>query len=694
MKVMPQGVFKALLDKRADMNVRMLPGAKPLHLAASKSKEGKALSVTYDREVSINTELLIRHGKSLMVRNLKWLVAIPEQEVPECLLGRPILEALGMDTKEILEAAIDKHGGAIDASLLLPSGSHREGSVARLLASGLYHSDGALHEDDGIEGTDYQVVDLGIDTEEEIQDAFHTLVSGAHERGMSGEGSRELQNMLLEYRDVFRIRLGPDPAAKAEPMALTLKPGYTPHIAKVRRFTPDQRQFMEGYARKLHEFSFIEPNNLATWVSAPVVAPKPPPAKYRLTFDIGRVNQATEPISWVMTHIETSLLDVSGSTCFANVDFCSAYWQLPVDDLTSSLQSVWTLIGVFRSLRSLQGVHNSAPNFQGKVEPLFAALRDNLICWLDDVLIQATSEKQLLSVLVQFFQICRRYRLKVSAKKSVLFTKKVKWCGWIIDETGVQCDPRRLNALREGSEPVTGEELSQFVHCLRWMSSYIPDFSRRVAPLRGILEDAYPRSGKRTTRSVRNIKLRDLYWGPQHSKAFQDLKDQLLNAVKLSHRDHSKTLCIFTDASDERCAAVVVQTDSEDMGKELHERRMEPLAFLGSAFNQTQKNWSTIEKEAFAIYQAFSKKDYLLGAESDIHLYTDHRNLLFVFSPTSVHPMLGRHTINKVLRWALYLSQFMYTIEHVPGGANLFADILTRWLGGYRGSQTGTRRLK
>ncbi len=57
-------------------------------------------------------------------------------------------------------------------------------------------------------------------------------------------------------------------------------------------------------------------------------------------------------------------------------------------------------------------------------------------------------------------------------------------------------------------------------------------------------------------------------------------------------------------------------------------------------------------------------------SEKVIHLYTDHRNLLFVYNPEVREPPLERHIISKVERWGLYLSKFQYVIEHVDGDFN------------------------
>jgi len=76
--------------------------------------------------------------------------------------------------------------------------------------------------------------------------------------------------------------------------------------------------------------------------------------------------------------------------------------------------------------------------------------------------------------------------------------------------------------------------------------------------------------------------------------------------------------------------------------------------------------------------------DFLFQYQSKTHVFTDHRNLFFVFAPLALEPVLGRHVVSKVQRWALFLSRFAYVVEHIEGNSNVCADMLTRWTRGYR----------
>lgn len=203
--LMPPDLLASLIEKRANIQVTSFKSIRKFGLAASKSEDEQPLYVACDREVEVTTELHIRYGKSLKLRKLKWYVAT--HDVDEPLLGRPILEALGLNTKELLEAAYDKYGSSVDADAILPPEDY-EGSVARLLSSGLYHSNAADEDDSISDLPEDQWIDLGEDTDAEIQEAFKRLISEARGNGLGFDSQARLQAMLNDYRDVFRIRLG------------------------------------------------------------------------------------------------------------------------------------------------------------------------------------------------------------------------------------------------------------------------------------------------------------------------------------------------------------------------------------------------------------------------------------------------------------------------------------------------------
>lgn len=77
-----------------------------------------------------DTELQIRNGSSLLVRELSWFIIY--QKVTQPLLDWPIQEPLGLNSRELLAAAVAKCIGCVDAQkVLLANDNHHDGRVSR-----------------------------------------------------------------------------------------------------------------------------------------------------------------------------------------------------------------------------------------------------------------------------------------------------------------------------------------------------------------------------------------------------------------------------------------------------------------------------------------------------------------------------------------------------------------------------------
>lgn len=249
-------------------------------------------------------------------------------------------------------------------------------------------------------------------------------------------------------------------------MRLRLKTGKSPVRVKARRYSPEQRSFMEKYAEKLLEMDFCVFMPTAAWQAAPFIVPKlGSRSKYRMAIDLRPVNAATVKESWPMPHLDSEVMDFAGSTCYASLDFVSAYWQLPLHSESYSACGIVTPKSVLASKWVLPGLAHATSYFQSTVGPLFSELRAKLKVWLDDFNLHTMGETELLDLLARFFAICSEHGLFLSALKSVFFARSVKWCGRVICADGYTLDPARLQGLRNMNIPVTADELSEFIYC-------------------------------------------------------------------------------------------------------------------------------------------------------------------------------------------------------------------------------------
>lgn len=88
---------------------------------------------------------------------------------------------------------------------------------------------------------------------------------------------------------------------------------------------------------------------------------------------------------------------------------------------------------------------------------------------------------------------------------------------------------------------------------------------------------------------------------------------------------------------------------------------------------------STIEKETYEIMPIITFMLWLRASRRRLNLYTGHNNPVFLFNPLSTTTNLSQTTLQKVLRWSIFLSAHTNIYVHVPETYNLWAGLLSRW---------------
>ncbi|ETV95977.1 hypothetical protein H310_10633 [Aphanomyces invadans] len=110
-------------------------------------------------------------------------------------------------------------------------------------------------------------------------------------------------------------------------------------------------------------------------------------------------------------------------------------------------------------------------------------------------------------------------------------------------------------------------------------------------------------------------------------------------------------VCVFTDASDMFWGAVATQGPVEDLSLPLEDQRHQPLAFISA-------RWPIVEKEANAVVESCKRLDYLIVRPGGFRLFTDHRNLVYMFNPSGSNGHLAKYQSDEPQRWALIMSTF------------------------------------
>jgi len=190
------------------------------------------------------------------------------------------------------------------------------------------------------------------------------------------------------------------------------------------------------------------------------------------------------------------------------------------------------------------------------------------------------------------------------------------------------------------------DRLDKYADCF----SDVPGLTTRV-------EHTVDLTGKRVPQNLASV------WTEKHTEVLESLKIDLIQACNLPLHivRFDRPFHVSVDASAYAVAGLIEQCD--DDGDKY------PLAFFSTKLTDSQKNWSTIEREAFAVLVAINKyRNWFFG--NKIILYSDHNPLTFL---TASAPKSS-----KLMRWSLALAEFDIEFRFRPGKHNVPADTLSR----------------
>jgi hypothetical protein len=454
-----------------------------------------------------------------------------------------------------------------------------------------------------------------------------------------------------------------------------------------RKYSKQDSEFMEVMRRKLERFNFVYENTEAV-VASPAYPVKkagadpsaPPESQRRLTVDLRAVNAHTVPISFPLPCFETFADAVAGSKFFGKLDLFNGYWQLPLHEDCQHFFTIQTDRGTYTPTRLIQGSRNAAGPFQAVVT---GVLRDlvmkNCIVYIDDILIFAKTEQEFVEVWLEILRKLHAVNLKINAKKTELFRREIKFCGRVFSASGVSYDTEFIRSISNMSPPRTAAELRSYLASANWIRSAICNYAALTEKLQELVTEAQKTAGGSTKQVLQRITLSDIGWSEAHDMAFKRLNEAIANATTLAYPDSTMITCVTTDASDKSWAGIVTQVAPEEVDLPLPAQNHHPLAFVSGHFKDSELNWTTGEKEGFAVKETCVKASHLLQGAEPFIIHTDNLNLSYLFSSDVSVSDAKKQAAARIERWRITMQNYQYRIKHVAGEDNVAADMLSRW---------------
>jgi hypothetical protein len=440
---------------------------------------------------------------------------------------------------------------------------------------------------------------------------------------------------------------GHTPLIKCEIITSTKRPIYqNPY-----RVPPAQRVVIKQHIATMLENDIIE-ESTSPWASPVLLVPKKN-GKLRFCIDYRKLNAITRRDVFPLPRIDDTLEALKGNLYFSTVDAVWGYWNVPMDEQSKEKTAFITPDGLFQFRRMPFGLTNAPAIFSRLMSAILAGLSwQCCLVYLDDIIIFSRTYEDHLRDLQLVFDRLLKSGLKLNGEKCDFFRTEVAYLGHVISEEGISCDPKKIEAIQkwnEGKPPTNLTELRSFLG----MAGYYRRFVRTYAHLSLPLTELLAKDARWD-------------WTPDRQAAFEHLKRSLAHPVTLAMPDFTKVFYLTTDASIKGISAILSQVDETELAKKRKDptKRVKvpltPIAFASRKLTPAERNYETAEQEALALVWGTDQfRYYLLG--NPFVAQTDNGALTWLM--TNQKP-------GRLSRWALRLSEFNYTIEHIPGVTN------------------------
>ena len=464
------------------------------------------------------------------------------------------------------------------------------------------------------------------------------------------DDKKSLPMIPREYQDlskVFEDLKGPESLPDHQPWdcEIPLVEGKQVQYSRLYQLSTEQQKVLKAYIEDMLKRGLIRESKSPA--GYPIIFVPKSEKEERACVDFRQLNDITVKDRYPLPLISELQDQLREAKIFTKLDIKEAFHQVRMKEGEEWKTTFRTRYGSYEYLVMPFGLTNAPAVFQRLINN---ALREYLdvfvIAYLDDIIIYSKDPVEHVEHVRKVLKKLLEWKLRVKLKKSEFHTTKTAFLGHVIEPGRIGMDPRKVASIVEWPEPTTIKDVQSFLGLANYYRRFVEGYSQVVAPLLQLTH-----------------KDQRFEWTGECTQAFRDLKKRFTTAPILTLFKEEREVILETDASDYALSACLHQPDEKG--------RMHPVAFYSRKFQSAELNYDVHDKELLAIIEAFREwKAYLTGAEKEIQVITDHKNLLY-FTTT-------KELSRRQARWAEKLARFKFRISYRKGSENNRADALSR----------------
>lgn len=360
--------------------------------------------------------------------------------------------------------------------------------------------------------------------------------------------------------------------------------------------------------------------------------------EWRMCVDSRAINKITIKYRFPIPRLSDLLDELHGAQVFSKIDLRSGYHQIRIHEGDEWKTAFKTKEGLYEWLVMPFGLSNAPSTFMRLMnQTLKPFLGQFVVVYFDDILVYSKDEGEHVCHLRLVFEVLEREKLYGNLDKCQFFASEVTFLGFVVSKEGIRADDKKVEAIRDWPIPTSITQVRSFHGLASFYRIFVANFSTIMAPFTEL------------------TKQKTFQWNEKALKAFETIKQKLTNPPYLARPNFQETFEVECDASGVGIGAVLSQN-------------RKPIAYFSEKFNEAKRNYSTYDREFYAIVRALDHwRHYLLAKEFILH--SDHEALKFINSQQKLQP---RHA-----KWVEFLQTSHFTIKHKSGKLNQGVDALS-----------------
>jgi hypothetical protein len=253
--------------------------------------------------------------------------------------------------------------------------------------------------------------------------------------------------------------------------------------------------------------------------------------------------------------------------------------------------------------------------------------------------------------LQETFANFRKAGIKLNPEKCVFGVTKGKFLGCLVSTKVIETNPSKIEDILR-MEPLRTRKDAQ-----------------RLIGMLASLNRSISRSAERNLPFFEVLKLAKVFqWGPTQQKAFEELKQYLIQLTTLTPLSSRAPLLLYVAASHAAVSAALVQEKQDDQAK-----KQVPVYFVSEVLSPSKRNYIELEKVLYDVLMASRK----------IRHYFQSYHIIVPSSQPLKDIIRNRDATGRVGKWAAELNEFTIDFVHRSSiQSQAITDFIADWTPG------------